>query len=98
MKIAEWLTMTYEETKYKGFVREHLVCIDGFRISVQASGWHYCSPRMSLENGEEYTTLELGFANMKDELIEEYRSGPIYPYVPVDVVDKLIEKHGGIEL
>lgn len=30
-----------------------------------------------------------------DGLIEEYREGNIYHYVPIELVEKLIEKHGG---
>ena len=26
-------------------VREHVVCADGFTLSVQASDFHYCTPR-----------------------------------------------------
>lgn len=39
--------------------------------------------------------MNSGFLTKKDELIEEYREGNIYPYVPIELVEKLIEKHGG---
>lgn len=96
MKIQEWLTKTYEETPYSGFVRPRLACADGFTISVQASGYHYSTPRKNFQDGRMYTALELGFASMDDELIEDYSDGTVYPYVPVEIVDKLIKKHGGI--
>ena len=96
MKIREWLTNTYNESPYSGILRPKLICEDGFTISIQASAWHYCTPRATFQDGKMYTALELGFASIKDELIEDYRDGTVYPYVPVELVDKLLEKHGGI--
>ena len=106
MKINEFL---YKNKKFKelspGYLMKELcppvVCKDGFYISVQASHLHHCTPR--IDDAEMYETVELGFPNMEDSLIfpyaEEKRkpTGTIYSYVPVDIVDKLIEKHGGID-
>lgn len=33
---------------------------------------------------------------MREELLEEYREDTVYPYIPVEVVNKVLEKHGGI--
>ncbi|MBR3762212.1 MAG: hypothetical protein IKK59_05660 [Lachnospiraceae bacterium] len=97
MKIAEWISNTYQRTTVYGtLIRPKVMCADGFKISVQASRMHYCTPRATLAEGADYKALELGFASHKDELIEDYCEGLIYPYVPVEFVDKLIEKHGGI--
>lgn len=81
-------------------IRPQVVCKDGFKISVQASKFHYCEPRV---NGDViYEEVELGYPNMEDELIAEYAEDPdrltktVYAYVPVDIVNQLIEKHGGI--
>ena len=81
-------------------IRPPVKCKDGFSISVQASSGHYCSPRV---NGDViYDDVELGFPNMEDELIAKYAEDPdeptntVYGYVPVDIVNQLIEKHGGI--
>lgn len=40
--------------------------------------------------------MELGYPNKKDELLEKYKEDSIYPYVPIDVTEEVIEKHGGI--
>jgi len=47
-----------------------------------------------------YKTVELGYPSEADELINEYGDGDdytnaVYAYVPVEVVEQLIEKHGG---
>ena len=81
-------------------IRPHVKCKDGFSISVQASEIHYCSPRV---NGDViYDNVELGFPNAEEGLIAEYAEDPdkptntVYGYVPVEIVNQLIEKHGGI--
>lgn len=45
--------------------------------------------------------MELGFPSAADDLITDYAednsyTDTVYGYVPVEIVDKLIEKHGGI--
>jgi hypothetical protein len=37
----------------------YITCTDGFSMSVQASKFHYCSPRM--DHAEAYTSVEVGF-------------------------------------
>lgn len=73
-------------------------CADGFTVSIQASEHHYCSPR---ENVTSYTAVELGFPSEAEPLLMEYAEDAdeptqtVYPYVPVDVVLQVINKHGG---
>lgn len=81
--------------------RPRLCCNDGYSISVQDSAFHYCSPRL---NGlQDYKSVELGYQSAEDELINEYAedaldyTDTVYGYVPIEVVEKLIEKHGGIK-
>ena len=106
MTVKDWLakpvsTYTYGDGKYEiQEKRPRLYCNDGYSVSVQASEFHYCSPRL---NGlQDYESVELGFPSMEDELINEYADGgddytdTVYGYVPIEVVEKLIEKHGGI--
>ena len=77
-----------------------LVCDDGFRVSIQASVTHYCSPR---DNDGPYSSFELGFPSSADDLITKYADDPdkptgtVYGYVPLAVVLALIEKHGGVK-
>lgn len=75
-----------------------IVCKDGFIISVQASEYHYCSPR---DNDGPYSKFEIGYPNRKEPLLMPYaedKSKPtdtVYGYVPESVVKEVIEKHGG---
>ena len=93
MTVKEFLRETYVKDEF--CVRPKAICVDGFRISIQASRFHYSCPRTMLEKGD-YVCVELGFANKKDELIEEYKDGPVYPYVPIEVAEELVASHGGI--
>ena len=53
-------------------------------------------------NAEFYKKVELGYPNLKDDLIIEYAETPdkptetVYGFVPIELVEKLIQKHGGI--
>ena len=54
-----------------------------------------------IDNAEKYEEVELGYPSAADDLITDYAEGDtytdtVYGYVPVEIVDKLIEKHGGI--
>ena len=108
MTVKEFLATTIESHKYPFSdeiiqeIRPRLLCNDGFSISVQASKFHYCSPR--LDGIQDYEAVELGYPSMEDELINEYAEDDwnytetVYGYVPIEVVEKLIEKHGGIKI
>ena len=97
MTVKEWLA---RPIKMRAIgvqeLRPRLYCYDGYSISVQASEYHYCSPRL---NGlQDYQSVELGFPSKEDELINEYAEdnpgclNTVYGYVPI----KIVEKHGGI--
>lgn len=81
-------------------IRPRVICKDGFNVSIQASDRHYCSPRTS--EVTVYDCVELGFPSEKEDLIMDYAedninpTDTVYTYVPIDVVDKMLEKHGGI--
>lgn len=111
MRLREWLKETYAEIEgTKNLlnntvllkVRPRIECCDGFSFSCQAGIYLYCLPMLSLEDGD-YDAVELGFLSSKEELLVEYAknsndyTGTIYPYVPVDLVDDVIKKHGGIK-
>lgn len=80
--------------------RPRIVCKDGYSVSVQASRFHCCEPRV--DGADKYESVELGFPNREDPLINAYAeedgyyTDTVYIYVPVEVVNELIEKHGGI--
>ena len=107
MTIKEFLTTTIKSHKYPfsdEIIQEHrprLLCNDGFSISVQASSFHYCRPQ--LDGVQNYESVELGFPSKEDELINDYAEDDnytetVYGYVPIEVVERLIEKHGGIKI
>lgn len=83
-------------------MRPRIVCNDGFSVSVQGSVNHYCSPRLNLLY-ESYEEVELGYPSVADKLIIDYAEDmedptqTVYPYVPIDIVETLVEKHGGIK-
>lgn len=102
MTVKEFLksTINVDDLIRMQMIRPRAKCNDGFSISVQASFCHYCEPRQ--DGLEEYDSVELGYPSSPDKLIADYAeddedlTNTVYGYVPIDVVEKLIEKHGGI--
>jgi hypothetical protein len=86
--------------KEHGRIVPAIVCRDGFRMSVQASSGHYCSPRVDVSPGG-WTAYEVGFPNRREALLKEYAEDKraltktVYGWVPVHVIEKVIAKHGG---
>lgn len=76
-----------------------ITCADGFTMSVQASQLHYCTPRA---DGGWHTHFEVGFPTEREELLMPYAEEPhaptrtVYGWVPAEVIDQVIEKHGGV--
>lgn len=80
-----------------------VICADGFWISIQASGHHYCRPRNTFEDATAYTAFELGFPSVPEEALREYSVknaddlvNCVYAYVPRNVVEEMLDRHGGI--
>jgi len=82
----------------------HIVCTDGFTMSVQVGYSLYSVPK---KVAKRYSKVEIGYPSERESLLEEYVESfyvtpdftdSIYPYVPVKVVDKVLKKHGGIDL
>lgn len=76
MTVKEWLA---RPIKMRAIgvqeLRPRLYCYDGYSISVQASEYHYCSPRL---NGlQDYQSVELGFPSKED----------INPEKSIEIVD-----------
>ena len=86
----------------KGRPVSPLVCRDGFRISVQASENHYCSPR---DNAGPWTTFECGFPSKPVPELRDWKEAEedtpdedcVFGYVPWSAVMLTIEKHGGCD-
>jgi hypothetical protein len=94
-----------EDTTFRMF--KGIKINDDLWISIQSSYGHYCSPRKTLKNLEEYTgmefalmTAERNFVGVKDVLpsfsrlfeIDDYFDGSVYAYVPVDLIDDLVKE------
>jgi hypothetical protein len=85
----------------------HIVCADGFEMSVQVGYSLYSKPK---KVAKRYSEVEVGYPSEHEPLIEEYAecytfeeldidfTDTIYPYVPVKIVDKVLKKHGGIDM
>ena len=86
-----------------------IVCSDGFKMSVQVGFSLYSTPK---KVAKRYTAVEIGFPSEHEPLIEEYAetfykddgedvtdyTDTVYPFVPVKIVDKVLKKHGGIDI
>ena len=78
---------------------ERIKCVDGFSLSVQAHDGAYCVPRDG--QAQSWELVEVGFPSEKPEGIMQYCESPenptetVYGYVPVELVEELIEHHGG---
>ena len=84
----------------------HIVCVDGFEMSVQVGAHLYSEPK---KVAKRYSAVEVGYPSDHEPLIEEYAetfhqehetdyTDLVYPYVPVKIVNKVLKKHGGIDL
>ena len=105
MTVKEYLKKTIgkSDTDFQ-LIRPRAICKDGYSISIQASHCHYCDPREDFL--EEYDSVELGYPNQYDELIDEYAedfdddgkacTNTVFGFVPMEIVEKLVKKHGGI--
>lgn len=80
-----------------------LQCADGTTLSVQASRFHYCTPRG--DTGP-YSRLEVGYPSAEPPRTwREYFDGDwenddhkesVYGYVPVGKIAWFIRRHGGL--
>lgn len=80
------------------------ICKNGVRLSVQASRFHYCSPR---EDEGPYSSVEVGFITGPDtsriaapeSWIPYAEDGntfsSIFAYIPVELVEEFIAANGG---
>ena len=85
----------------------HIVCSDGFEMSVQVGSHLYSTPK---KVAKRYSAVEIGYPSERESLLEEYvelsifdekfvdYTDTVYPYVPVKIVNKVLKKHGGIDL
>ena len=76
-----------------------IICKDLFYMNIKASEKYYCYPK---KYEVIYTHVEVSYLSMKvDELMKytedhDISTKTIYKYVPVKLVEKIIEDHGGL--
>ena len=83
----------------------HIVCSDGFEMSVQVGYSLYSEPK---KVAKRYSKVEVGYPSDHEPLIEKWAENlfedmpdftdTVYPYVPVKIVNQVLKKHGGIDL
>lgn len=78
-----------------------IVCADGFSVSVQAGALLYSRPR---DDYGPWTLVEVGYPSERPEPWHVWKllaedpdrpTGTVYGYVPLRLVEELIERHGG---
>ena len=97
----QFMNLTANDDDDEYLLRPRALCRDGFSISIQGgTRFHYCQPR---ELCRIFESVELGFPNQVEDLIMPYIDGSadnplgnVYGFVPIEVVDEMITKHGGI--
>lgn len=77
----------------------HIKCSDGLTISIQASAYCYCTPQSS--KGP-WTHVECGYPSQAIPELMEYAEDEddptrtVYKFVPVELVQQVINQHGGM--
>ena len=104
MKINEFLQKYRTVTKLvPGMTSSHtphVVCKDGFKMSVQAGQSLYSTPR---DVADSYEDAEVGYPSEEELLLAKYAEDDtnlcdtVYGFVPCSIIDEVIEKHGGID-
>ena len=104
MKINEFIQKYRTVTKLVPGITSshtpHVICNDGFEMSVQAGQSLYSTPK---DVADEYEDAEVGFPSEEEKLLTTYAEDQdnlcdtVYGYVPCSVIDQVIEKHGGID-
>ena len=80
-------------------VNTRATCPDGWSVSIIARRGAYCDPR---DDRGPWTHVELGFPTAHEPDLEVYKEPPpearhedsVFPYVPVEVVEAILVKHG----
>jgi len=78
-----------------------LTCKDGFTMSVQVGKYLYCEPK--IDTAPYYSKVEVGFPSKEESLLMPYvedinhPTETVYGYVPVYIIEQVIDKHGGLK-
>ena len=105
MNLRKFLKFTARKSDYSDMfvTRPRIVCNDGFNISIQAGYGLYSTPRKDLMDGN-YESVEAGYPSEEEPLLMDYAENPsiptetVYGWVPVEVIEAVVKKHGGWEV
>jgi len=82
-------------------VHPSVICNDGTTLSVQASQYHYCSPRVNKDgrNARYYQVEVFCVSTAVPESWLEFGDNVDNPfaYIPTTMVEEFIDLHGGIK-
>ena len=92
------------------FLLPRIHCKDGFNISIQVSNGNYCANENGVRTfGTDWQLVEWGFPSeqidakkynaenyLKEEEIDTTQT--VGGYVEIELMDKLLQEHGGIDL
>lgn len=84
MKLERFLNLFREMN-----VKPMIICKDGLEISIQNSFDHHCG----------IDSCEVFLPKGKEKKLEPYKNEwheLLFDYVPLEVIEKVLEKHGGI--
>jgi len=80
--------------------RTRVECDDGFSMSVQASRGHHSTPRAIALS---YSEVEVGYPSEAEDILLPWidtdhlpPTEAVYIYVPVEIIDCIIDRHGGL--
>ena len=77
------------------WVRPHVICADGYTMSIQASDYHYCIPRK--DNADDYEAVEVMVISSRDpKSLRPYSVGGVYAFVPIEMLERIVKRHGYI--
>ena len=103
---VECTRMSMEKTYNSNYfyLMPRIYCKDGFSISIQISKGHYSGSENGIRTfGIDWKLVEWGFPSQPIDA-EKYMSEDsesirsVGGYVPVELMEELIEEHGGIDL
>jgi len=111
MNLKEYLLLTHYTKPLFNNMRPSLICNDGFKMSVQAGSGYHCEPReenteyTSVEIGFPHyddilAVFQCGSTEEYEAEKKYYLQDPlngILERVPIELVQKVINKHGGID-
>ena len=92
----------------RDYIVPPVICKDGFKMSVQHSSSHYCSPRIDFAErqgyaeGFEFVSYEVAYPSEKEEILLPYAENPecptgtVYACIPAQIVEQVAEMHGGL--